>query len=578
MKRVPELLHILLILGFLTSAFRTEAQQSEAIFLHIDRDKYISGEEIWFSIYVTDCKNKTLSPLSVLAYVELLNPWNMPVIQARLKISEGRGEGNFTLPDSISSGTYTVRAYTNHMKNFLPDNCFMQDIDVVNPFSNNGFRRKLTQGNTINSVRNDDDSGKVSVISLTADTLFGRREKVDIRLGKSYGNKEQTTDYQISISVIPAEVNNNLYDINEFLPDFQENNLQYHSGINTPSKYNFESNGHFLSGKVKYRQSNVTDSSDYLYMSIQGKVAEFSYAETDSAGRFTFILPVDDKHRNLILQPQFANNNMILEIDPSFSWSLPSFKSIKDTLSASTLDLFSELSFNYQTAKIYGINPGKDPNINEDRNLKKRRFYGIPEMEIKLNEYIKLPTMQEVFYELVTGVIIRQKKSGYEMRITNPLTGIYYDDSPLVMIDGVIINDLTVLMNLDPETVEKIEVVKTPYLIGELILHGIVNVLTEEGDFSNITMPEYAVILPYQVIENTSVISLPEYSDDKIRLSRMPDLRNTLYWNPSVKSDKNGEIELSFWTSDLPGTYVIAIQGISVSGEIISLHKTFRVR
>jgi hypothetical protein len=574
MKRIPSPIYILLILSLLTP-LRIEAQQPEAIFLHIDRDKYIAGEEIWFSIYVTECKNRTLSPLSVLAYVELLNPWNKPVIQTRLKISEGRGEGNFTIPDSISSGTYTIRAYTNRMKNLLPDNCFMQNIDVVNPFSNPGFRRIKTHGELKKSVR---DNNKQSVISLTADTLYGRREKVVISLGKSHGNELQNTDYQMSISVAPAEVSNNMHDINEFLPDFQTKQLQLFSGIDTPLKYNFESNGHFLSGKVKYRQSKVTDSSDYLFMSIQGKVAEFRYAETDSAGSFTFTLPVDSKPRNLILQPQFANNNMILEIEPSFSWSLPSYESFEDTISASALDLFSELSFNYQTSKIYGINPVKEAETKDESNLKKRRFYGIPEMEIILDDYIKLPTMQEVFYELVTGVIIRQRKTGYDMRITNPLTGNYYNDSPLVMIDGVIINDLTILMNLDPETVEKVEVVKTPYLIGDLILHGIVNVLTEEGDFSNITMPEYAVILPYKVVDNPAVISLPDYSDKMTGLSRKPDLRNTLFWNPSVRTDRSGQAEVSFWTSDFPGTYIISIQGISESGEKISIHKSFRVR
>ncbi len=578
MKSIPSALHIILIFGLLTSGLQIEAQQTEAIYLHIDREKYIAGEEIWLSAYITNCEKGTLSSQSVIAYVELLNPWNMPVIQKRLKISDGRGEGNITIPDSISSGTYTIRAYTNPMKNFLPENCFMQNIDVVNPFSNPGFRRKRTQGELKNSVKDSNGSEKQSVISLTADTLFGRREKVVIRLGNSSGNTGQIADYQISISVAPAATNSNLQSMNEYLPGFEAKQIQLFSGINHPSEYNYESRGHFLSGKVRYRQGTVNDSSGYLFMSIQGKVAEFRYAETDSNGRFTFILPVDDKQRNLILQPQFANNNMILEIEPSFSWSLPSSESYSDSLSASALDLFSELSFNYQTARIYGINRLKEAEINNDNSLKKRRFYGIPEMEIILDDYIKLPTMQEVFYELVTGVIIRQRKQGYDMRITNPLTGVYYDDPPLVMIDGVIINDLTVLMNLDPETVEKVEVVKTPYLIGDLILHGIVNIITAEGNFSNITMPDYAVILPYKVIDKHAVISLPDYSDERTRLSRKPDLRNTLYWNPSVRTERNGQAEVSFWTSDLPGTYIISIQGISESGEKISIQNSFRVR
>jgi hypothetical protein len=146
------------------------------------------------------------------------------------------------------------------------------------------------------------------------------------------------------------------------------------------------------------------------------------------------------------------------------------------------------------------------------------------------------------------------------------------------MIDGVMINDMSVLAELNPETVEKIEVVKTPYLMGDLILHGIVNVITRSGNFSNINMPDYVVILPYRVIEEQSTLTAPDYSDEHNRLNRKPDLRNTLYWNPSVKTDMNGKAEIQFWTSDLPGNYIIKIQGISGTGEKVTLHKSFTVR
>jgi len=236
------------------------------------------------------------------------------------------------------------------------------------------------------------------------------------------------------------------------------------------------------------------------------------------------------------------------------------------------------LSFDYQAAKIYGTRLKKEIVTNDNSNLKKRRFYGIPEMEIFLDDYIRLPVMQEVFFELVPGVLLRSIKSGFDVKIVNPLTGIYYPEPPLVMIDGVIINDLTVLADLNPDIVEKIEVVKTPYLIGDLILHGIVNVITRSGDFSNITIPDFAVVLPYRVIDKPDTFIAPDYTDKQNSLSRIPDLRNTLYWNPSVKTDRNGEAEIEFWTSDLPGTYTINIQGISATGEKVSLNKSFMVR
>lgn len=581
MKRIAVQLNIIFLLLSLLPAFRLQAQLSgsaairdanevtpvEEIYLHIDRDKYIAGEDIWFSIYTFNTETGILSAGSVVAYAELLNPWNVPVIQKRLQLSGGRGEGNFVVPDSVSSGTYTLRAYTNSMKNFLPDECFMQDIDIYNPFRGSEFYRKTNPANSINETADFPEKNEGGMV-LNSDTLFSRREKVHLDLTVKNYAREGSGIAEMSISVAPAGVT--------AMPMPIRNNKI--ADRKAPLKYMPESEGHYLSGLIRYRLGNISDYSDFLYMSVQGKIAEFRYSDIDSAGRFRFLLPVDSKFRNLILQPEHADNNMILEIEPSFPGIFPASNCFKETLSDSLLDLFSGLSFNYQAGKIYGINLKNDIAKKDTSKLKKRRFYGIPEMEIFLDDYIKLPSMEEVFIELLPGVILRSGKAGYEIKITNPLTNNFYIEPPLVMIDGVIINDLTVLVNLDPERVEKIEVVKTPYLIGDLILNGIVNVITRSGDFSNIALPEYAVILPYKIVDEPSGIIFPDYSSELKRQSRTPDLRNTLYWNPSLKTDPNGEAEIEFWTSDFPGVYTINIQGITGDGKKLSYYKSFTVR
>ncbi|NSW94749.1 MAG: hypothetical protein HPY62_08600, partial [Bacteroidales bacterium] len=155
--------------------------------------------------------------------------------------------------------------------------------------------------------------------------------------------------------------------------------------------------------------------------------------------------------------------------------------------------------------------------------------------------------------------------------------GSFYEEPPLVMIDGVILNDLTILAELNPDVVEKIEVVKTPYLIGDLILHGIVNVITRSGDFSSVSLPDYAMLYRFRPVENRFLFTAPQYNDEKSMQSRKPDLRNTLYWNPSLKSNSTGE-SLTLWTSDLPGTYIINIQGLAESGKMISFKGSFRVK
>ncbi len=442
----------------------------------------------------------------------------------------------------------------------------MQDIDICNPFRSFDFWRKADPAGSSDKRLINLTDKKKRTVDLRADTIYNRREKVTLKVRISNDIADQPGISEMSIAVTPAEIASDTRWEKSFM------------NVRTdPKQYSFEREGHYLSGRIKYRESNFSDFSDFLFMSIQGKVADFKYAVIDSAGRFTFTMPVDDKMRNLILQPENANSNMILEIEPSFSWILPETNSYRDSFSDSQLDVFSDLSFNYQAAKIYG-SIRKEPVTDGDTALKKRRFYGIPEMEIFLDDYISLPVMQEVFFELLPGIILRSRKTGYELKITNPLTGNFYAEPPLVMIDGVIINDLTVLADLNPEIVEKIEVVKTPYLTGDLILHGIVNVITRSGDFSNMTMPDYAVVLPYRVIDKPWTFNAPDYTDEQNNPGRVPDLRNTLYWNPSVKTDIKGEVEIEFWTSDLPGNYTINIKGISGTGEILSLVKSFMVR
>jgi hypothetical protein len=536
----------------------------EEVCMHTDRNKYISGEDLWFSLYNIDAGSKTLFQGSIIAYVELLNPRGKAVVQGRFRLDGGRGAGSFLLPDTIRSGTYKIRAYTNWMKNFLPENCYVQNIDIYNPSSNETY---LGNAESNEIIQENDTARDQPDLRISVDTLFGRREKVILKINHVSNIPIGEGSYDLSISVAPAEATS-------------ESSWKYFSpGISKDSQiYESETEGHYLSGRVEYRQGNDTTPSNFLYMSIQGKVAEFRYADIDSTGRFVFILPPDTKSRNLVLQPDHPENNMVLEIDPSFSRVARTKNVVTYNLTKPEMNLFSRLSFNYQASKIYGLSSRKLAEINNNKDQKLRRFYGIPEMEIVLDDYVRLPSMQEVFFELLPGIILRTKKSGYEMKITNPMTGVYYNEPPLVMIDGVIINDLTVLVDLDPDRVDKIEVVKTPYLIGDMILHGIVNVITRSGNFSDVTMPDYAVIMPYRVVERPYLFVAPDYSDGNLRFGRIPDLRNTLYWNPSIKTDSSGSAEVEFWTSDCPGLYRVSIHGVSDTGKSVTSYALFRVK
>src|SRR5665647_822904 len=145
----------------------------EEIFIHSDRKEYLSGEDIWFKIYLIDRQTFKPSSNSKIAYLELLNSENRPVIQKRILLNEGFGPGHIILPDTLSTGSYTIRAYTSWMKNFLPVNCFMQDIKIYNSFSTKTVKRKTHSEDIIKDANglNASDGLTLSVNNLEKDVL-----------------------------------------------------------------------------------------------------------------------------------------------------------------------------------------------------------------------------------------------------------------------------------------------------------------------------------------------------------------------------------------------------------------------
>jgi uncharacterized protein YfaS (alpha-2-macroglobulin family) len=91
-------------------------------------------------------------------------------------------------------------------------------------------------------------------------------------------------------------------------------------------------------------------------------------------------------------------------------------------------------------------------------------------------------------------------------------------------------------------------------------------------------LPDYAVRLPYRVADPVKTFSSPDYSDPQSKRSRLPDFRNTLYWNPAVEADKEGKARVEFWSSDFATEYVINIQGVTSDGQPISVKKRLKVQ
>ena len=104
----------------------------EKMFVHTDKEFYLAGEIAWFKIYAVDGFFHQPLSLSKVAYVELLDANNNPLLQAKINMENGHGDGSFFIPVNMHSGNYKLRAYSNWMKNFGPLWFFEKKLAIIN--------------------------------------------------------------------------------------------------------------------------------------------------------------------------------------------------------------------------------------------------------------------------------------------------------------------------------------------------------------------------------------------------------------------------------------------------------------
>jgi hypothetical protein len=110
----------------------------EKLFVHIDQTFFLTGETLWFKVYLVDGNSNKLSNLSKVAYLEVIDKNNLVTIKTKISLTDGMGSGSIFLPASLLSGKYNVVAYTRWMRNFNSDFFFHQAIEIVNPFTKLG--------------------------------------------------------------------------------------------------------------------------------------------------------------------------------------------------------------------------------------------------------------------------------------------------------------------------------------------------------------------------------------------------------------------------------------------------------
>lgn len=115
----------------------TSEKFPEKIYLHTDKPYYVAGEDIWFSAYLVNGVTHTKHSQSSVIYVELINEEGNIISERKLFSETVSAEGDFKLPIDLKNGTYTLRAYTNYMRNQPREFFYNKEIPVYALYSLN---------------------------------------------------------------------------------------------------------------------------------------------------------------------------------------------------------------------------------------------------------------------------------------------------------------------------------------------------------------------------------------------------------------------------------------------------------
>ncbi len=116
------------------------------------------------------------------------------------------------------------------------------------------------------------------------------------------------------------------------------------------------------------------------------------------------------------------------------------------------------------------------------------------------------------------------------------------------------------------------------YTLDSVVQTGILSYTTYQGDLAGFQLDPNALVLEYPGLQLQREFYSPVYETAAQQENRTPDFRDLLFWSPSVKTNEEGKKQLDFYTSDLPGEYIIFVQGITADGIAGSAVSRFSVR
>ena len=550
----------------------------EKVYLNHTGPLVFSGEYLYYSFYCFNAQNSRLSNISKVGYVALVNEQKEYVLEQKIKLDQGLGQGDFFVTTDLPSGNYKILGYTQWMKNNGLAQVFKEDLAIINPYlaDQSAVLPALdSAANEESKVMKATKAIDSSVVSLAFEKeVYVPREKVSLSLRNYKGNLGNGV---YTIKIKRRDIPHSDLGINamEYARAYLNVEKQLALGVGD-SLFLPEQRGELLFGAVRDKASGSPAQNIPVVVSLPGKEFVLKFATTDQDGNFYTYLRKDYKLPQAVVQTEGDQEYEIQVKSPEqldvSDLTFTNFSLQKEWEEAvKKRSVYNQIENQYFSLKPDSLLLG-DPIDPFDG--------GIPETFV-LDDYTRFPTFQETLVEILNNAGYRNNANGNDyIRIAQDFdksTEAYNDFPAIVLFDGVYIPNHETVKEFDARTIKAISVIQDQFQLAGKEYQGILAVETFDGNF-------YEQYLRPNTLKTTIVKPLPKknyyrqsYQEADDQYARIPDYRTVLFWEPHVIVESN-TLDFEFYTSDVRGEYEVYLDGFTSYGKPISLSRTITVQ
>ena len=532
------LLSVILAIGSL------QAQNQESFTLHTNKNFYVTGEIIWYTLLLPPAIHDTPTVVNCLVVAPDGN------IRDRFFLkSEGTPtiKGHFAIPYEYRSGLYRL-VFQSALSDFEPDVTLLQaklpiysDLSKDLPAPNNAEIGPLTN----EGIENELDI----TINMPSNLVVGREASCNIMVKDQNG---QPAAVALSIAINDATLN--ALSADDVPAIFQG------EAIATDALSNIAQTAYFK-GIAMDHEGQPTQLN--IMGAYAGKTDKMYYAKTDKEGRFN--LKMEPFYDEQSVQFVGYKNELNLKFKPA---STSNFPPVEGTLPVNDF-VYEYLKWSQMRKKI-NQHFGQPSPLSLEMGEEQINEYK-PDFSFDTKEYVKFEKVVDFFSELLTPLRFKKEDSLYIATMYNPAARQSRNDqlsgNPIFIIDGKVTKDAHFIANLELSNIETIDLFFKPLSNREQF-----NVLGMKGVAKMSTfIPQFE--LPAEDKEDVFLAAgfQPEGSfkrtlPRKETGDKIPNFTSTTEWKNQLATNARGETSFTFTPTADRGEFVIQVVAFSNNG------------